>query len=150
MSGNVSGNRPGETADAAAVEALATAIGRLADRLRSLGAPRLGRPPTSPGDRAVALDRSVADQAHDLATSLAGLASGTAGRADVEPPLLPVVPRLLDFAVGDQVAVCGRECVEQLVGVPEQALVWWRGEQVPAGPLVSDLTARLRALRLAI
>jgi hypothetical protein len=135
---------------AASVEALDDSVRRLADRLRSLGAPRLGRAPTSPPPGGAADVRSVADQAHALAGELAALDVGAARRSEATQPVVPVVPRLSDFAVGDQVAVCGASCLASVREVPSETLVWWSGQRLPLGPLVARLTQRARDLRLAV
>ncbi|MFZ0322832.1 MAG: hypothetical protein WAN48_01740 [Actinomycetes bacterium] len=133
----------------ARVEELEDSVRRLADRLRSLGAPRLARRPTSLGVDDVGPGQSTADQARELAADLAALELGVAHRDDPRPPEVPRLAVLSDFAVGDQVAVCGRQCLEALTAAPLNATVWWRGEQVAVGPVVDGLTQRLRALRLA-
>ncbi len=132
------------------VEALDDAVRRLADRLRSLGAPRLGRAPTSQAVDGEADARSVADQAHALAGELAALDVGAARRSDPTQPIVPVVPRLSDFAVGDQVAVCGASCVASVREIPLETLVWWGGSRLPLGPLAARLAQWARDLRLAV
>jgi hypothetical protein len=76
---------------------LAADVRRLADRLRSLSDVRLARPLPPSGSRADAA-RAVAQLLADGAARLTG---------DRSRP----VPRLHDFAVGDQVAVTGADLV---------------------------------------
>jgi hypothetical protein len=83
-----------------AIRSAEVAVDRLADRLRSLSAVRLSRP--LPGRS------SRADAARDVAQTLADLAAEL--EADDRPVYRPV-PRLTDFAVGDQVAVTGHDLV---------------------------------------
>ncbi len=78
-------------------QALAAAVERLSDRLRSLSDVRLARPLPPHASRA--------DAAHSLAQLLADSAARLEGG-----PERPV-PRLHDLAVGDQVAVTGRDLV---------------------------------------
>ena len=140
---------PGVSGDPS-IEALDDGVRRLADRLRSLGAPRLGRAPRLPAVGGEADARSVADRAHALAGELVALDVGSARRSDPTQPAVSVVPRLSDFAVGDQVAVCGASCLAAVRGVPLETLVWWGGQRLPLGPLLARLTQRARDLRLAV
>ena len=78
-------------------EQLVDQADRLVDRLRAMPAARLAR--------AIDGEPTVADSAHALAQVLADLA------ADVEARPRREVPRLTDFAVGDQVAVALHELV---------------------------------------
>jgi hypothetical protein len=79
-------------------DSLATQVERLSDRLRSLSDIRLARPLPPHASRA--------DAAHALAQLLAD------GAASLEGGPVRPVPRLHDLAVGDQVAVTGRDLVE--------------------------------------
>ena len=83
-----------------AAEELAKDVRRVADRLRSLSAPRLAAdcPPYG----------TVADAGRTAAAALAAAACALAG--GLPRPL----PRLGDFAVGDQVAVTGRDLLDAL------------------------------------
>ena len=73
-------------------------LGRTVDRLRSLSLARLAGPFEPAPTRADAA-RALAQRLADDAAALAG-----------EP--VRAVPRLADRAVGDQVAVCGRDLLE--------------------------------------
>ena len=83
-----------------AAEELAKDVRRVADRLRSLSGPRLAAdcPPYG----------TVADAGRTAAAALAAAACALAG-AEPRP-----LPRLGDFAVGDQVAVTGRDLLDAL------------------------------------
>ena len=101
-------------------------LGRTADRLRGLGLTRLAA--------SFEPEPTRADAAHGVAQRLADLAAGLAG----EPTR--TVPRLGDHAVGDQVAVCGRDLVDAARAHPsdsaDQALD-------DAAELVLDLRRRI-------
>ena len=88
---------------------LAGSVRRVADRLRSLSDIRLARPITQSAQSAQpaqpAQEPSRADAAHALAQLMADRAAKLEGG-----PGHPV-PRLHDLAVGDQVAVTGRDLV---------------------------------------
>ncbi|HEX8498454.1 MAG TPA: hypothetical protein VF661_14760 [Actinomycetales bacterium] len=73
-------------------------VTRVADRLSSLGLPRLNRP---------ADDGSPADRAHAAAQRLADLAADSAGRA-CRP-----VPRLAAHAGGDQLVVLAQDLLDE-------------------------------------
>jgi hypothetical protein len=78
----------------------------LVQRLRDLGPARLGRV----GDSG----RTPAQAAHDLAQRLAD------DRADLVGEQRRPVPRLDDHAVGDQVAVVGRELLATLTEIADR------------------------------
>jgi len=82
-------------------------LARTADRLRGLGLARLAA--------SFEPEPSRADAARGVAQRLADLAAGLAG----EPTR--TVPRLGDHAVGDQVAVCGRDLVDAARAHPSDA-----------------------------
>jgi hypothetical protein len=101
-------------------------LDRTADRLRGLGLARLAAAFEPEPTRADAA-RGVAQRLADLAAELAG-----------EPRL--TVPRLGDHAVGDQVAVCGRELLDAARAHPSDAADRSLDE---AAALVLDLRRRL-------
>ncbi len=86
------------TAGDDAREKLRTELGRVADRLRTLGLARLDRP---------AAGGSPADRAHATSQRLADLAAAAAGR----PARL--VPRLASHAAGDQVTVLAADVLAE-------------------------------------
>lgn len=88
-------------------ERLGLDLARTADRLRSMGLARLAasfEPEPTRADAARALAQGLADAAADL--------SGRPRRR---------VPRLGDAAVGDQVAVCGRDLLAAAAARPHDA-----------------------------
>jgi hypothetical protein len=109
---------------------LAGDLGRLVDRLRSLSEVRLARPLPGRGSRA--------DTAHALAQLLADHAAALSAE-----PSRPV-PRLHDFAVGDQVAVTGNDLLAALRDRSEHSLA--SGQDDPADRLGDALRA-VRELR---
>jgi hypothetical protein len=92
------GQPPSPTSDDAAAEVYAAQLGRTVDRLRSLAIARLSAPFEPEPTRADAA-RSLAQRLADAAATLEGEPRRT-------------LPRLADGAVGDQVAVCGRDLLE--------------------------------------
>ncbi len=84
--------------DDAAAEVYAAQLGRTVDRLRSLAIARL--------TASFEPEPTRADAARGLAQRLADAAATLEG----EPRR--ALPRLADSAVGDQVAVCGRDLLE--------------------------------------
>lgn len=92
------GQQPSPTSEGAAAEEYAAQLGRTVDRLRSLAIARLAAPFEPEPTRA--------DAGRGLAQRLADASAALEGR--------PVrdLPRLADGAVGDQVAVCGRDVLE--------------------------------------
>ncbi len=76
-------------------ERFAADLERTADRLRGLGLPRLAA--------SFEPEPTRADAGHALAQRLADSAAELSGAARL------TVPRIADAAVGDQIAVCGRE-----------------------------------------
>lgn len=82
-------------------------LGRTVDRLRGLSLDRLGaayEPEPTRADAGRALAQRLADAAREL--------EGGPRRT---------LPRLADAAVGDMVAVCGRDVVEAAAGRPDSA-----------------------------
>ncbi len=121
---------------------LLIAVDRLAERLRSLSDTRLARPlPPHP---------SRADAAHALAQALAEADQGVEQRADPQPPAWRRVPRLHDFAVGDQVAVTGHDLVRAAEGLDPATPVWAPGGRRPVGELLAELESSARELRQAL
>jgi hypothetical protein len=104
-------------------EELAVQLERTVDRLRSMGIARLGasfEPEPTRADAAFAVVQRVADAAARLE-----------GREPV------AVPRLHDSAVGDQLAVCGRDLLAAAQAAP--------GPEADA--LLTDVAASLLDLR---
>ena len=101
-------------------------LGRTADRLRGLGLTRLAA--------SFEPEPTRADAARGVAQRLADLAAGLAG----EPTR--TVPRLGDHAVGDQVAVCGRDLVDAARAHPSDSADRALDE---AAELVLDLRRRI-------
>lgn len=125
-------------------EDLALDVRRVSDRLRSLSQTRLGRPcPPYPsaadaGRRAAAV---LADAARELEAAAPGPANGPADRAGRHD-----VPRLSDFAVGDQVAVTGNDLLAALDLVPPDADVDGRTARdavAEAAAVLTDVRQRL-------
>lgn len=123
-------------------EDLATEVRRLADRLRSLSDIRLARPLPPFASRA--------DAAHDLAGWLAAAGQGVEERTAPHPPRWRAVPRLDDFAVGDQVAVTGGDLARAAAGLAPDEPVWTPAGRRPLGEVLADAARRLRDLRLAV
>lgn len=121
---------------------LLIAVDRLADRLRSLSDTRLARPLPPHSSRA--------DAAHTLAQALAQADQGVEQRADPQPPAWRRVPRLHDFAVGDQVAVTGHDLVRAAEGLDPATPVWAPGGRRPVGELLAELASSAAELRQAL
>jgi hypothetical protein len=124
------------------VAELEAELSRLAGRLRSLSDVRLGRPFPPHESRASA--------ALDLAQLLADAAQGVEERASLEPPERRIVPDLGVFALGDQVAVTGRDLVAATRAADPDAEVWSTGRRLPAQSALAAMTESVRALRLAV
>jgi hypothetical protein len=111
----------------------------VADRLRGLSQARLSGPAPPHASRADA-GRAAAQALADAAQVLAERASGTV-------PARRPLPRLGDFAVGDQVAVTGRDLLDELPGCPPEAVVPADGGARPARDVVAAAAAALAATR---
>jgi hypothetical protein len=96
-------------------------LARVVDMLRSMPIPKLGRPMVDEGP-------TRAQAARDLAQWLADAAAGQAGWSHRE------VPDVGDPAVGDQIAVTGRDLLDV----------------DPPAPILREANDRLRELRLAL
>ena len=117
--------------------ALEREVARVADRLRELGQARLQQPVGEHASRAEA-GRWVAQALADAAQELEAATNGTLpGRREL--------PRLSDFAVGDQVAVTGTDLLLAYAAVPPDAAVP-SPEPAPRTP-DEVLAAALSALR---
>lgn len=97
------------------VDDVAREVTRTAHQLRRLPESKLRRA------AAGTTGPTVADAAHALAQWLADAAARV--QPSGRPPVGHPVPRLTDFAVGDQVAVTGRELVDALEGVEPDGVV---------------------------
>ncbi len=117
-------------------------VNRLADRLRSLSDTRLARP--------LPPHESRADAAHALAQALADAGQGVEQRDDPQPPPWRRLPRLHDFAVGDQVAVTGTDLVRAAAGLDPATPVWAPDGRRLLGEVLPELAAALRELRQAL
>lgn len=124
------------------VRALADEVARLAERLRSLSDTRLAQ--------ALPPHASRADAAHALAGRLAAAAQGVEQRSGTGSPAWRRVPRLHDFAVGDQVAVTGTDLGLAAAGLDVQEAVWTPSGRRPLGAVLADAASEVRALRLAL
>lgn len=102
-------------------------LGRTVDRLRSMGLARLAA--------SFEPEPTRADAARGVAQSLADAAADLAGEVRRE------VPRLADGAVGEQLAVCGRDLLEAATARRQEpeALAALAG----AADLVLDLRRRI-------
>lgn len=118
---------------------VAADVRRLADRLRGLSQARLGGPVPQHGSRA--------DAARGVAQQLAEAAQGLAQRDAPAEPGWRVLPRLTDFAVGDQVAVTGHELLAELAGCGPEVDVWARGARRTARDVVTAAADALAATR---
>ena len=105
-------------------ERFALDLGRSVDRLRSMGLARLAA--------SFEPEPTRADAARGAAQSLADLAADLAGDPRRE------VPRLADGAVGDQLAVCGRDLLDAAAA---------HGEQPETRAALADATAMVLELR---
>jgi hypothetical protein len=99
---------------------------RTADRLRGLGAPGLALP----GHAGV----SIATAAHIIGEAIVNQTAALTGTA------APVLPRLADYAAGDQLAVIGSE----LADLAEEF-----GADTAAAEALSEISAQLVGLRRA-
>jgi len=127
-------------------EDLGRTVERLADRLRTVAETRLARPPRGDGDPSQAGRTSLADRAHRLAQSLADAEQGIAERAAEQAPRWRTVPRLGDLAVGDQVAVTGKDLAAACVGLGTDEPVWTRTGPAAASAVLARALADVREL----
>jgi hypothetical protein len=131
--------QPADGADPKVVEEVERRVGRLAERLRTLSLARLAAPSAGYATRA--------DAGRRAAGALADAALGVSEAAPAGPPRWREVPRLRDFAVGDQVAVTGRELVEALAAGPApDAQVWTRTGRRRARDVVAEVLDLLAAV----
>jgi hypothetical protein len=90
---------------------------------------------------------------HWLAAQLATLAQGVEEWDRAEPPVWRRLPALGVFALGDQIAVTGRELVEasRLLKDPAETLVWTPGDgRVPADKALAAVLESTTAVRKAL
>ena len=120
-------------------EELDADVRRVADRLRSLSQAKLGAP--------VGGFASRADGAREVARVLAEAGQGLEEAGAPAEPAWRQVPRLSDFAVGDQVAVVGNDLLRVLDGVAPDDDVWTPGARRTALSVVTAAAAELAALR---
>jgi hypothetical protein len=122
------------------VAALRSEIARVADRLRTIPHAQLSAPCPPYGSRA--------DAGRRAAQILADAAAGVEAAAQASPPHWPELPALGDFAVGDQVAVTGRELVDALSALPSpEQWVWTRDGRRTAADLAADVRRELGRVR---
>jgi hypothetical protein len=109
------------------------------DRLRSLSQARLlaAAPPYD----------SLAAGARALAERLAATAAGIAERGSAEPPHRRPLPRLSEFAVGDQVAVTGKDLLAACGGVADTDLVWCDGRRRRTAEAIAEALVSVTELR---
>lgn len=112
---------------------------RVPDRLRGLSQARLAAP--------VPPQTSRADAARAAAQTLSDAAQGLAERSTGREPGWRPLPRLSDFAVGDQVAVTAADLLAEVSGCDPRDAVWARGALRTAGDVVADAVATLAATR---
>lgn len=120
-------------------------IDRVAEAYRRMPHSKFTRRLEPYGDRASA-GRWLADQ-------LATLAQGVEQCDRLEVPVWHRVPTLGVFALGDQIAVVGRELVAAFRAVPDPArtLVWTPGDgRVPADKALAAVLESTTALRRAL
>jgi hypothetical protein len=114
------------TDDGELLDRVAADVRRVADRLRSLSAARLAAPCPPYG--------SVADAGRAAAAALADASCALAGLEQRS------LPRLGDFAVGDQVAVTGRDLLDALTAAGGDAAP---GEAARAADVLADVRRRI-------
>jgi hypothetical protein len=129
------------TGEAATVDlgGLANDIRRVADRLRSLSAGRLAAPAPPFGSRAAAGRRA--------AQALADAAQGFEESGAAKSPRWRALPALSDFAVGDTVAVTGRDLIVAATGTRRDQQVWTRAGRRAAADVLFELDALLADVR---
>jgi hypothetical protein len=112
---------------------------RVPDRLRGLSQARLAAP-TPPHE-------SAAEAGHAAAQVLATAAQGLAERSVGGEPRWRQVPRLSDFAVGDQVAVTAHDLLAVLAGCDPGGPAWTPGARRTAEEVGTSAAATLAATR---
>jgi hypothetical protein len=118
---------------------LALDVHRVADRLRSLSAARLAAPaPAYP---------SIAAAGRQAAQALADAAQGYAEAGAAQPPRWRTIPALSDFAVGDMVAVTGRDLIDAAAAASPDQQVWTRSGTRAAVAVLAEVAALLRDVR---
>jgi hypothetical protein len=123
-------------------EDLAVDVRRVADRVRGLSQAKLAAPAGPFASRA--------DGAIEVAQALAEAGQGLADRESADEPAWRRVPRLSDFAVGDQVAVVGHDLLAALDSVAPDEEVWAPERPAARRTALSVVTAaadRLATLR---
>ncbi len=125
----------------ARVAGLAADVDRAADRLRSLSEGRL--------QAAVPGHTSRVEAARATAQTLAEVAQGVEERYADVAPVWRHLPRLDDFAVGDQVAVTGHDVVAAFARSGSDEPGWTRAGRAGADVLLrcaADTVGELRAV----
>ena len=118
---------------------LANDIRRVADRLRSLSAGQLAAPAPRFGSRT--------DAGRKAAQALADAAQGFEHSGAAESPGWRALPALSDFAVGDTVAVTGRDLIVAATGTRRNQQVWTRVGRRAAADVLSELGELLTDVR---
>jgi len=121
---------------------LARDVDRVADRLRGLSQARLAADACPHASRAEAARAA----AQALADASAGLEAGP----DPDPPTWRGLPRLDDFAIGDQVAVTGHDLVAAAASSAPGDRAWTRDGRRTAHEVLAAAVAALVALRHAL
>jgi hypothetical protein len=146
MADNPGGSHPDLSVSSAAWDELrgelARDVDRVADRLRGLSQARLAADASPHASRAEAARAA----AQALADASAGLEAGL----DSDPPTWRELPRLDDFAIGDQVAVTGHDLVAAAASGQPQDEVWTRNGRRTAHEVLAAAVAALVALRHAL
>ena len=129
---------------------LAADVRRVADRLRTLSAAQLAGPLAAP-PAGWSPDTTRADAGRVAAYRLAAAAEALEAAAAGRPPVERTLPRLGDFAVGDQVAVTGHDLLSAVAVVAPDAQVWLGFyDRASARQAVAGVTAVLAAVRRAL
>jgi hypothetical protein len=123
-------------------ERLAAEVARVSERLRTMPLARLSAP--------LPPYQSCAEAAHALAQRLATGAQGIEDRGSPDPPRWRQVPRLADHAVGDQVAVTGRDLLDALATADPGCEVWTPAGRRGVAEVVEELVGALGELRRAL
>jgi len=123
MSAQHSSNRWG-----AVLDELAADVRRVADRLRVLSAAQLAAPPR-PSSQGWPEYGSRAQAGRASATELALVACALEAADARSPREVQELPRVSDFAVGDQVAVTGHDLVAAMARTTPDTEVWLGSSQ---------------------